>query len=106
MSMYQDLIPVIDGNCDIYRYFYILFGGNLQNVGKFSFSFFSSNILPITLSAILSVDLKSESKLQILASFSKFISGFSDIKILCFDILPKLSFSENLISFQFFKNWL
>jgi len=102
--MYQGLKPVIVGNCDIYRYFYILFGGNLQNVGKFSFSFFSSNILPITLSAILSVDLKSESKLQILAS--KFISGFSDIKILCFDILPKLSFSENLISFQFFKNWL
>ena len=105
MSMYQDLKPVIDGNCDIYRYFYILFGGNLQNVGKLSFSFFSCNILPITLSTILSGDLKSESKLQILASFSKFISGFSDIKIF-FDILPKLSFSENLISFQFFKNWL
>lgn len=104
--MYQDLKPVVAGNCDIYRYFYSLFDDNHQNVGKFSFFFSSCNTLPITLSAILSVDLKSGSKLQILASFSNFISEFSLMKIVFFDIFPKMSFSENLISFQFFKNWL
>ena len=73
--MYQDLKPVVAGNCDIYSYFYSLFDENHQNVGKFSFFFSSCNTRPITLSAILSVDLKSGSKLQILASFSNFISG-------------------------------